>query len=399
MAAGFAVGGEPPAGRSQTAGGGWIGVVAGRSESVAEMGERHGRPAVGESLAGAALHAVIDAVDEGLLLLDEQQRPVLANRRFREFFGLGQFQELAEIRTAVADCMADPAAYLAAVADDAEAGSRVFELVRPERRLLRRRLAWVHDDLGERIGRLVAYRDITRDAEINRLKSDFVSNVSHELRTPMAAIKGFLTVVLDDEGELAAEQRRQFLSIALEQTDRLSRLIEDLLDISRIESGRQQRREATVELRRLLRDVAAAQRALVDQAGLTLTVGSVPEGTSVLADRDQLLQILLNLVSNAVKFTKPGGRVTVDCELSGEGCTLRVRDTGCGIAAEDLPHVFEKFYRSRLSSPLPPGTGLGLAIASELAAAHGGRLTVQSTPGEGSVFAVWLPPERIVEVG
>ncbi len=366
---------------------------------MAESGDKQVRPAIGESLAGGALHAVIDAVDEALLLLDEQQRPVLANRRFREFFGLAEWQDLSVIRTAIADCMADPEAYLAAVASEPDDGRSEFELVRPERRIVRRRLAWIHDDHGRRIGRLVAYRDITRDAELNRLKNDFVSNVSHELRTPMAAIKGFLGIVLDDEGELEADQRRQFLSIAREQTDRLSRLIEDLLDIARIESGRQQRRESELRLTPLLRDVAAAQRDQAQRAGLTLDIAALPAEVALFADRDHLLQILLNLVSNAIKFTPAGGRVTITGRPDAAGFALVVRDTGCGIAAEDLPHVFEKFYRCRHSAAPVQGTGLGLAIAAELAAGHGGRITAESRPGHGSTFTVWLPPERIVELG
>ena len=355
------------------------------------------RPPLGGSLAGGALHAVIDAVDEALLLLDEAQQPVLANRRFREFFGLDDHVELSEIRAAIADCMADPAAYLQAVAEPADDRNdlREFELVRPQRRIVRRRLAWVHDDQGRRIGRLVAYRDITRDAEINQLKSDFVSNVSHELRTPMAAIKGFLGIVLDDEDDLPAEQRRQFLSIARDQTERLSRLIEDLLDISRIESGRQQLRPTEVSIGRLLKDLQAANAAEAAATELKLDVADAPDEWAVLADRDKLLQVLLNLVANAIKFTPPGGHVTVGCVLDGEGCRFTIADTGCGIAREDLPHIFEKFYRCRPGAPNVQGTGLGLAIATELAAAHDGRVSVESQPGEGSTFTVWLPPERM----
>lgn len=366
---------------------------------MAEQGDRQGRPAVGTSLAGGALHAVIDAVDDALLLLDDQQRPVLANRRFREFFGLSQWQDLSEIRITIADCMADPAAYLAAVAEDSGDAPAEFELVRPERRIVRRRVAWVRDDDDRAIGCLVTYRDITRDAEVNRLKNDFVSNVSHELRTPMAAIKGFLAIVLDDDGDLTSEQRRQFLSIAREQTERLSRLIEDLLDIARIESGRQHRRESEIGVDRLLRDLALAQRQQAQQAGLTLQVARVSPAAVLVADHDQLLQILHNVVSNAVKFTPPGGRIEVDCRLATDGCTITVSDTGCGIAAEELPHVFEKFYRSGNGGAQTQGTGLGLAIAAELAAGHGGRMSVESELGRGSTFSLWLPPERIVSFG
>jgi signal transduction histidine kinase len=237
----------------------------------------------------------------------------------------------------------------------------------------------------------VSYRDVTRDAEINRLKSEFVSNVSHELRTPMAAIKGFLGVVLEDEASLDAETRRKFLGIARHETDRLSRLIDDLLDISRIESGRARRHVSSFPLAELLRDAVLMARPEAEAARLELVLDVPPVRWRLVADRDQVSQVLHNLLGNAVKFTPPEGKVHLWAEAAGGELRLRVADTGRGIVADDLPRIFDKFYRCRAAGVGPVGTGLGLAIAKELVEAHGGHIDVESRLGEGSVFTVCLP--------
>ncbi len=351
---------------------------------------------VGHELAGGAFHALFDAVDEALLLVDIHGRVSLANARFWSMFGLRPGADVDEIRSGIADCMGDRAAYLAAVDEAAEAagGEQEFLLVRPKRRVVRRRVGAVRDADGRLIGRLVSYRDVTRDAELNRMKTEFVTNVSHELRTPMAAIKGFLQVVLDDEDTIDPVQRRNFLQIARQQTDRLSRLIDDLLQISRIESGRQRLQPNAFPVADLLRDVSLAIRPELKAAELELQVEAPPAELILNADRDKTAQVLLNLLSNAVKFTPAGGQVSVDWAVADGELSITVRDTGRGIATDDLPHIFEKFYRCRAVGMQPEGTGLGLAIAQELMHAHDGRIEVTSTLGAGSAFTVTLPLER-----
>lgn len=348
-----------------------------------------------DALVSTALQALADAVDEGLLLVDNAGRIVLTNHTLRRLFDLTNVDSLAELRTHIAGCVADPGAYLRALeaeAADPDDGEEIeLELVRPTWRVLRRRQAAVRDPNGQIIGRLVAYRDVTRDAEISRLKTEFVANVSHELRTPMAAIKGFLDVVIDDEESMPEAQRRQFLAIAREQTHRLSRLIDDLLDISRIEAGRRPRKERPFAVADLLRDVVWSVRPEAAERGLDIEL-QLPDGSwELVADRDQIAQVLLNLLANAIRFTPAGGRVVVRVEKSAGELRIAVEDTGCGIAPEDLPHVFEKFYRCRTYGAAPPGTGLGLAIAKELTEGHRGRIEVVSEPGVGSTFTVCLP--------
>ncbi len=332
----------------------------------------------------ASLQAVLQAVDEAVLVIDDEHRLCQANPRVWELLGMEPAETLAEIRTHLTACVADPERYLSLVETGAGDGVEL-ELLRPFRRILRRRVARLPG------GWLVTYRDVTRDSEVNRLKTEFVASVSHELRTPMAAIRGFISVVMEDRENLAPDQVHHFLNIALQETDRLSRLIDDLLDIARIESGRYANRPVEFEVAALLREAAATILPEALEADLRFEVEAPASGTIWRGDRDQILQILLNLLSNAVKFTGAGGSVTLRgmCELG--NLRVEVADTGCGIAADELPHIFDKFYRCRRSRASYRGTGLGLSIARELAEAHGGRIEVDSTLGAGTTFRVVLP--------
>ncbi|NUQ01669.1 MAG: PAS domain-containing protein [Armatimonadetes bacterium] len=347
-------------------------------------------------LAAETVEALLDAVDEGLLLLDPSHQLLLANARFYELFGLQRGASLAEIRSRIADCVADPERYLELVlAQDALFdGELEFDLVRPARRVVRRRVSPVCDPDGELLGSLVSYRDVTRDAEINRLKTEFVSNVSHELRTPMAAIKGFLAVVLDDDQDLDPEQRRHFLTIARQQTERLSRLIDNLLDVARIEAGRRRMQISWVSVPDLFRELALAVGPDAAEGGLELRVMPPGAELAVMADRDQLSQVMLNLLANAIKFTPRGGEVELRAEEREGEVALVVVDSGCGIEPEDQERVFEKFFRARHEGVSAQGTGLGLTIARDLVEEHGGRIELASRPGEGSTFTVCLPRER-----
>lgn len=361
------------------------------------MGEMSARPGLLPGMFDGALRAVFDAVEEGLLLVAPGGQLLAANRRLWALLGMAEVGTLSEIRTHVASCLAEPAQYLQFLSHEEDgqygADELELELLRPLYRVVRRRVNIVRDEGGQVLGYLVGYRDVTRDAELNRLKTEFVANVSHELRTPMAAIKGFLDVVLDDEQSMPLEQRREFLGIAREQTDRLSRLIDDLLDISRIESGRRPRRDSRFKVSELLRDVVVSVRAEADTAAIALRVAPFEPAWELTADRDQIAQVMLNLITNAIKFTPAGGWIEVAAHEANDGYRFEVSDSGCGIAERDLPHVFDKFFRCRTAGAGPAGTGLGLAIARELTESHGGRLQVESEVGVGSTFTVSLPSQ------
>jgi len=225
----------------------------------------------------------------------------------------------------------------------------------------------------------------------NRHKSEFLANVSHELRTPLTAIKGFVDNMLDGlTGELNPRQLR-YLTRLQANTDRLARLINDLLDLSRIEAGRLELRPTTVQLAPLVQDVVASLRPVAAAQGLQLEAPTTD--AIVWADADKVTQVLMNLLGNALKFTPADGQVTVTVTHDGVAWVqIAVADTGPGIAANDAAHLFDPFYQAaHMDLAKRDGTGLGLTIAKTLVEMHGGRLWVESTVGHGSTFRFTLP--------
>jgi signal transduction histidine kinase len=223
----------------------------------------------------------------------------------------------------------------------------------------------------------------------------FLADASHELRTPLAAIRTNVEALLRGAVEQPAERDASLRAIARE-TDRMGRLVSDLLALAHADAGQPLVRR-TVELDALLLDVYQQERRLAD--GVDLRLGELDQ-VAVEGDPDRLKQLLLNLVDNALRYTPPGGVVTLDLERRDGTALLRVSDTGLGIPPEHLSRIFERFYRvDQPRSRKAGGTGLGLAICKWVAEAHGGRIEVQSKPGEGSAFTVTLPVRQKAAVG
>ncbi len=240
---------------------------------------------------------------------------------------------------------------------------------------------------GEEGAALVLLQDLTRVRELETVRRDFVANVSHELRTPLATLKALVETLR--EGALEDPQAaRRFLERMEGELDRLDRIVGELLDLARIESGRMPMQMAQVTVAEVVGPPVEELRPLAERAGLRLTVSLAPDLPPILADVDGMRRVVANLVHNAIQFT-PSGEVTVQAERRGEEVVISVRDTGVGIAAEDLPRVFERFYKARGSRS--GGAGLGLAIAKHIVLAHGGRIWAESVPGQGSTFSVALP--------
>jgi two-component system phosphate regulon sensor histidine kinase PhoR len=238
---------------------------------------------------------------------------------------------------------------------------------------------------------LLSFTDITRLKEVDRLKTNIVANVSHELRTPLASIKAYTELLLDDlEGE-DITARRRFLSVIERKTDMLGRLISDLLDLARLESGEFERREETLSICEVISNVIG----LLEIEMSAKNVSVHPDASSVpplVADRALVTVMVENLISNAIKFSPPGERVDVVARKLDGNLVLTVTDHGIGISSEELPYIFQKFRRLRSAQEAgTEGTGLGLALVKEAVEAHGGSIDVQSEVGEGSCFRLTLP--------
>jgi sigma-B regulation protein RsbU (phosphoserine phosphatase) len=227
--------------------------------------------------------------------------------------------------------------------------------------------------------------------ELDRLKSDFVSTVSHELRTPLTSIRSLSENLLAAR-EMSRDRQEQFLAIIAEESQRLSRMINQLLDLSRIEAGKMEWRLEPLRLGDVVIHAVEANRSLFDDKGITLVVDASPGDQEVLADRDKIIQVLTNLLSNAAKFTPSQGRVHVRAYQEASQAVVEVEDTGVGIPPGQIGAIFEKFRQvGETLTAKPEGAGLGLPISREIVQAHGGSLTARSVLGRGSSFRMTLP--------
>ncbi len=246
------------------------------------------------------------------------------------------------------------------------------------------------DEAGRITGFSTIARDVTERMAIERLKAEFLATVSHELRTPLSAIRGHIELVLDGDAGPVTELQRQFLDIATQSTDRLGALINDLLDMEKIEAGKMQIRQEPVDLASVLRGVVLTFRHEAERKGLGFGA-EIADRLVVIGDQDRLIQVFANLVSNAIKYTARG-EVGVRAARRDGRIIVVVHDTGIGISAEDRPQLFSKFFRSQDRAVRDAGgTGLGLVIAKGIVERHGGSIEVESEKGVGTRFTVSLP--------
>ncbi len=246
---------------------------------------------------------------------------------------------------------------------------------------------------GQSGGVVVLLRDLSAERRLEHMRRDFVSSISHELRTPVTSIAGFAEALVDGTAE-RGEDRERYLRIICDEARRLDRLIGDLFDYSRMESGRMSYHMQNMHLLELITDVAGQMKPVADSGGVLLEVDLPERLPQVNADKDRLRQVLLNLISNALQYTPVGGTISIRVRVTGSGTRIRtdVSDTGTGIAADDLPKIFDRFYRAgKRQSGREGGTGIGLAIARHIVTAHGGQIWAESTLGMGSTFSFTLP--------
>jgi len=249
------------------------------------------------------------------------------------------------------------------------------------------------NDRGEITSNIHIIKDITERKELDKLKDEFVSTVSHEMRTPLTTIRESVSQVLDGILGPITDEQKEFLTICLNDSNRLKRIIDDLLDISRLEAGSFKIRKDKCDIVDIVKSVSSSFYPKVSARGLEIKTFFSHEKIEIVADKDRIGQILMNLIGNAVKFTSAGS-ITISVTQKNDIIECSVADTGVGIGKDDLPKVFTKFQQfGRIAGPGEKGTGLGLSIAKGLVERHGGKIWVESKPGEGTKFTFQLPRE------
>lgn len=354
------------------------------------------------------LSQVFGSIPNGLALLDLHGRVLRFNPAWLTVWGLGEadFDEPFHVPWDLMPRLLARLTYPLALTDFCAAGQGDPNSVQIATILLRdphQELAVLsvptHDSLDQLTGRLWVVSDVTREREADRLKSEFISIVSHELRTPLTSILGYTELLL--AREFNAAERREFVQTVFDQAEHLSKIVEDLLGVSRLEAGKVALNQWVVSLRQLIQELAAQLHNLPNRH--RLVVDLPPRLPPAYIDRDKIKQVLANLLTNAVKYSPRGGEVLLSVvEVSpdelppehpeGQFLLVAVRDQGIGIAPEDVPRIWERFYRvDNTNTRRIGGTGLGLSITKSLVELHGGRIWAESVVGEGSTFFFTLP--------
>ncbi len=346
--------------------------------------------------------AILYSLRDAVLVVDGADRLLMANEPAAQLFGFDARQ--ARYRS-LAEVMGTPHPEFIELLRQSgrtrtEATKRELLFAQGDRpRTFETILSCVQED-GKVSGVVAVLHDVTKEKEIAQMKNDFVSHVSHELKTPLASITAYSEMLADGEADDEAT-RKEFYHVIQSQAQRLNRLIEDILNISRIESGLIKVHKEQASLAILIEEQLQMIRSYAEEKNITVTSGHSIVYDSVWVDKDMISQVIINLLSNAVKYTPAGGQVTVGMEVEETARLARVTvtDTGAGIPAVEIGHLFEKFYRVSANNKLAKGTGLGLNLVKQIVEkVHNGRVFVTSQVGVGSTFGFELPLATAAEV-
>ncbi len=342
------------------------------------------------------LQTILKGMMEGVLVVDGRGRILMVNDALRRLLSLSsdvsdkmplEIIRNAELEGAIRKAIQD-GENIALELDLNKSGEKTIEVnvvsILPSNKRM--------DEDSEGIrGAIAVFHDISRLKQLEKVRQDFVANVSHELRTPLTTIKGYAETLM--EGALKEDQVLQFVQVIKRHTDRLTKIVEDLLMLSRIETKEFQLKLEIISVREFIDDVVEFVKEPAEKKKIFLSRDEIASSLAVQADRNHLEQILINLLDNAIKYTPEGGRVTVSAvEKDLKDIQFSIEDNGIGIPKEDLSRIFERFYRvDKGRSNELGGTGLGLSIVKHLVQAHGGRVWAESQMGKGSTFYFTLP--------
>ena len=334
--------------------------------------------------------AILDSIADGVIAVNKSGEVLFVNPVVEKVFGINQKASqgkniLGVIRNYDVERLLEKALRTE------KPVSQEIRLIYPEPKVFCVNATPLQGHSRQKGGAVVLFNDITQRKKLEDMRTEFVANVSHELRTPLTSIRGFLETLLEGKVEDQATIRR-FLEIINRETARLTRLIDDLLNLSKIEERQVVHRWQAVQLLDTVNKAIVMFQAQAKEQNLELVTELPAELPVVRGDPDMLAQVLINLVDNAVKFTPSGGRITIRAGASKENVRIDVEDTGIGIPPENLPRIFERFYRVEKSrSRELGGIGVGLAIVKHIIRAHGGKTGVESVVGKGSKFTFTLP--------
>ncbi|MFA7001620.1 MAG: ATP-binding protein [Candidatus Omnitrophota bacterium] len=335
---------------------------------------------------------VVRSMAEGVIMVNKKGEVILMNPAAERLLGVNKNDKIG--KSIMSDLKEEQLISLSQEAGDRKEKEIVIQSQSDQtKKVLRASNAVIESEDGKTVGFVSVLSDVTKQKELDQLKSTFLSNISHDLRTPMVCIQGSLRLLADPSNGALNPQQEKFATIALNNINRLTRLINDLLDLSKLEAKQFSIRLAPFRLDEFIGSLSHEFTAWGKSKGVTIEL-DLPEPLEIEADQDRIGQVLTNLVGNALKFTPEGGKVTIDAKAIPQAKTVRIgiRDTGPGIAKKDCARIFEKFVQ--LDTPSLQGisgTGLGLSIVKEIVELHHGRVWVESEEGKGARFIFEIP--------
>ena len=374
---------------------------------IRDQADRLGSILKTQQVEAAKSQAILEGVADGVMVADAHGKVILFNAAAERILELSRDQALGRTTNEMLGLYGSQAQDWMETVAKWEGQSEMYasEEYLAARLDITDRIVSVHLApvlMGDEfLGTVSVFRDVTAEVETDRARMEFVSTVSHELRTPMTSVKGYADLLLMGAAGVLTEGQHSFISTIKSNADRLTMLVNDLLDVSRIESGRVVLSPKLMRIDGVVSLVVTAMEARAAEEGLTLRSDVPPDLPKVIADPDRVAQIMTNLVANAYQYTPTGGEIVVSARAHGSEVRVSVRDTGIGIMLEDQGKIFDRFFRA--DDPLvqeTPGTGLGLSIVKSLVEMHGGQVWVESELGEGSTFTFSLPIARwVAQVG
>jgi two-component system NtrC family sensor kinase len=325
------------------------------------------------------LGTILAKINDGVIVFDDDHRLVLVNQMANGAFKLGEANLLSQ---PLSEVFSHPD-LLELVESNSTGKTNRAEITVSDGRVFSTQITPIPD-----LGAAITMHDITSLKEIDRIKSDFVSTVSHDLRSPLTAILGYVELI--ERAGPVTELQRDFIHRVQSSVHNITHLVDDLMDLGRIESGFDTRKEM-IQLKPVIEQAAESMQKQLEDKSQKLVLQMPETLPPIFANAVQIGQMVQNLLDNASKYTHRGGEVTINCEVENQQIILQFKDNGIGIPQVDLPFIFDKFYRASNANNEVTGTGLGLSIVKSIVENHQGRIWVESSPDEGSVFTVVLP--------
>ena len=358
-------------------------------ESIFARQEELGRQIAGRE---SGIKTILRAMQDGLLVVDKSLRVTLVNQAFRRLFGLSEISSGTPLLDIVRDATVDRL-----IAETLRTGKAMqSELILTDSKTNSERdveasAVPMSDDADLTTGAVVLFHDITQLKQADKVRRDFVANVSHELRTPLSILSGYIETLLDSP-KTSREELSRILRVMERHSMRLGLLVDDLLSLAQLESRNTALQLSDVQLPELFESVIRDWGKKLAEKQLKVIVDLSPDAQTIRADETRLHEVLHNLLDNAVKYSRENGEIRMQSVQRGHEIVLSVTDNGVGISKDDLPRIFERFYRAdKARSRELGGTGLGLAIVKHIAQLHGGRVEAESELGRGTTIRVVLP--------